>query len=506
MSPAIANAPGGAGAATAGAVPSDQPLDLAAGGAEAAVRRLARAPLGRSGRDYLLRRILVAADVIAMLVGVTFLALTPSRPAGSQHALWALPVIPAWLLLFMAYSLYSPGMRRVGHSTVDDLPGLFHVFLLGGVGMWLYFKITPPGALAPGRLGLFIAVVFSADFTLRSFTRRLSLLAFGSERVVVVGSGPMAQVLVRQVLRQSAHGLHLVGSITRTENAEWPLPITTLGALQEIDSVDVLLEHRVERVIVSGEGISEEALLGLVGDCRRMGIMVSALPSLAAMIGPAATIDQLEGITMIGLTVPTLARSSQALKRAMDIGGALVLLIVTAPVSLAAAIAIKLDSPGPIMFRQQRIGRGGAPFPLTKFRTMVVDAEARRAELLQQSRQASWLDLEHDPRITRVGRFLRLTSIDELPELWDVLRGHMSLVGPRPLIEQEDRNVSGWARDRLDLTPGLTGMWQVLGRTSIPFEQMVMIDYVYVANWSLWMDVKLMLRTLPAVLRRDGAN
>ena len=137
---------------------------------------------------------------------------------------------------------------------------------------------------------------------------------------------------------------------------------------------------------------------------------------------------------------------------------------------------------------------------------MVLDAEARRDALLADSRQTSWLDLEHDPRITKVGRLLRLSSLDEIPQLWNVLRGDMSLVGPRPLIEEEDLNVSGWARGRLDLTPGITGVWQVFGRARIPFEQMIMLDYLYVANWSLWTDIKLILRTFPVVLMRHGAN
>jgi lipopolysaccharide/colanic/teichoic acid biosynthesis glycosyltransferase len=137
---------------------------------------------------------------------------------------------------------------------------------------------------------------------------------------------------------------------------------------------------------------------------------------------------------------------------------------------------------------------------------MVVEAEAQREELLAASRQAAWLDLEHDPRITRVGRVLRLTSLDELPQFWNVLCGDMSLVGPRPLIAEEDRNVSGWARGRLDLTPGITGVWQVTGRAHIPFEQMVMLDYLYVSNWSLWGDIKLVLQTIPVVLTRRGAN
>jgi exopolysaccharide biosynthesis polyprenyl glycosylphosphotransferase len=217
-------------------------------------------------------------------------------------------------------------------------------------------------------------------------------------------------------------------------------------------------------------------------------------------------VDHLEGITLIGINTPSLARSNRTFKRAMDIAGASALLLVTAPLWIAAAIAIKLESRGPVLFRQSRIGRGGRPFHVVKFRTMVADAEARRSELLEHSRQNEWLDLEHDPRITRVGRFLRMTSMDELPQLWNVLRGDMSLVGPRPLIAEEDKNVNGWARGRLDLTPGITGVWQVMGRTQIPFEQMIMLDYLYVANWSVWTDIKLMLQTVPVVLMRRGAN
>jgi exopolysaccharide biosynthesis polyprenyl glycosylphosphotransferase len=278
------------------------------------------------------------------------------------------------------------------------------------------------------------------------------------------------------------------------------------GGLADVDPAAIIEEHRIDRVIVSAEGIEDDALLDLISVCRQLGVKISALPSLAAMMGPAATVDHLEGITLIGINTPSLARSNRLFKRTMDIVGASVLLLATAPIWIVAAMAIKLDSPGPVLFRQNRVGRGGKPLRLTKFRSMVVDAEAQRASLLASSRQAMWLDLEHDPRITRVGRFLRLTSLDELPQLWNVLRGEMSLVGPRPLIAEEDQNVNGWARRRLDITPGITGVWQVMGRAHIPFEQMIMLDYLYVANWSLWTDIKLIIQTVPVVLTRRGAN
>jgi exopolysaccharide biosynthesis polyprenyl glycosylphosphotransferase len=321
-----------------------------------------------------------------------------------------------------------------------------------------------------------------------------------------VGSGPVMPIVARQIMREPQHGLQALAALTRPENERWPLPMPATGPLDDLDAVSLIHEHGIDRVIVSAEGIDDDALLDLISRCRELGVKISALPSLAAMMGPAATIDHLEGITLIGINTPCLTRSNRMLKRIMDVIGASLLLVLTAPIWIIASIAIKLDSPGPVLFRQNRIGRGGKPFRLAKFRSMVSDAEAQRAALLANSRQREWLDLEDDPRITRVGRFLRLTSLDELPQLWNVLRGDMSLVGPRPLIAEEDRNVNGWARGRRELTPGITGIWQVMGRVHIPFDQMIMLDYMYVANWSLWTDIKLILQTVPVVLTRRGAN
>jgi exopolysaccharide biosynthesis polyprenyl glycosylphosphotransferase len=459
----------------------------------------------RRERDYRMRRLLVAADTLALLVGIMSWLLL-ATPNSRAHALWALLAIPAWVLLFNAYGLYAAGLRRVGYTTVDDIPAMAHAFLAGSVAMWLYFQVTPVAKLRFTDLLVFDLTAFVLALLFRIAIRNVALRRLGMERVMFVGSGPMTPILVRQMFQQPRHGLEPLAALTQPENDRWPLPLPSVGSLCEVDPAAVLRSYGVDRVIISAEGIEDESLLELVSLCRQMGIKISTLPSLSAMMGSAATIDHLEGITLIGINTPSLARSNRLLKRAMDIAGAAFLLLVTAPVWIFAAIAIKLDSSGPVLFRQQRIGRRGRPFRLTKFRSMVVDAEARRAALLAQSRQDNWLDLEHDPRVTRVGGFLRLSSLDELPQLWNVLRGDMSLVGPRPLIAEEDRNVSGWARGRLDLTPGITGVWQVLGRAQIPFEQMIMIDYLYVANWSLWTDVKLILQTVPVVLTRRGAN
>jgi len=201
-----------------------------------------------------------------------------------------------------------------------------------------------------------------------------------------------------------------------------------------------------------------------------------------------------------------LTRPSRFLKRSMDFAIAGVALLVLLPVMLAAALAVALTSRGPVFYTQVRVGRDGRRFRMYKFRTMVEDADSRVEELRADSADPAWLLLERDPRVTDVGRFLRTTSIDELPQLVNVLKGEMSLVGPRPMTPEIDGQIGGWARRRVDMAPGMTGLWQVLGRTTIPFEEMLKLDYLYVTNWSLWQDLRLLVRTPPAVIKRRGVN
>jgi exopolysaccharide biosynthesis polyprenyl glycosylphosphotransferase len=231
------------------------------------------------------------------------------------------------------------------------------------------------------------------------------------------------------------------------------------------------------------------------------------VPRLFEVIGSGVEIDQVEGMTLMGIRGLTRTTSTLALKRAMDITGAGLGLIVLSPVLLLAALAVKLTSPGPVLFRQPRVGRANRQFLMWKLRTMVDGADRMQDELLHLNEMegGAMFKMADDPRVTRVGKILRRTSLDELPQLWNVLRGEMSLVGPRPLVPSENDHVMGWHRTRLDLTPGLTGPWQVMGRNSIPFQEMVKLDYLYVTDWSLWSDVKLLLRTLPVVVARRGA-
>lgn len=216
-------------------------------------------------------------------------------------------------------------------------------------------------------------------------------------------------------------------------------------------------------------------------------------------------VDEVEGMSLLSVRGVVHTRSARRAKRAMDVAGATVALVLLAPLILMIALAVKLTSKGPLLFAQARVGRDHEQFQMLKFRTMVDGADALKQGLADLNEaQYPMFKIAADPRVTRVGQFLRRTSLDELPQLWNVLRGQMSLVGPRPLVPSEDAQVIGWHRARLHLSPGLTGPWQVMGRTEIPFQEMIKLDYRYLANWSLWNDVKLLLRTVPVVLRARG--
>jgi exopolysaccharide biosynthesis polyprenyl glycosylphosphotransferase len=267
------------------------------------------------------------------------------------------------------------------------------------------------------------------------------------------------------------------------------------------DLVHQLDVHRV--IIVPGEA-DNETMVDAISRAKTSGAKVSILPRMFEVVGSSVEFDDIEGVTVLGVRRFGLSRSSAAIKRVMDVACASLGLIVLAPAFAIIAVAIKLDSRGPVFYRQRRIGRNGRKFQMRKFRSMVVDADDRKAGLAAQNVTTGLFKVVDDPRITRVGRLIRKVSIDELPQLFNVLHGEMSLVGPRPLVPDEDNRVNGRFRRRLRLVPGMTGPWQILGPTRVPLTEMVGIDYLYGANWSLWLDVKILLRTVSHVVRRKG--
>jgi lipopolysaccharide/colanic/teichoic acid biosynthesis glycosyltransferase len=242
----------------------------------------------------------------------------------------------------------------------------------------------------------------------------------------------------------------------------------------------------------------------LIRIAKAAGVRVSVLPRMLEAVGSAVEFDDVDGMTMLGVRPFGLPRSSRVLKRAFDLAATAVGLLAVGPIIAAIALAVRLDSKGPVFFRQVRVGRDGRHFRIFKFRSMVVDADAQKDRLRVLNEVGDGMfKISHDPRVTRFGSFLRRTSLDELPQIFNVLLGEMSLVGPRPLVVDEDARVLGLDRSRHHLTPGMTGPWQVLG-SRVPMQEMVGIDYLYVAGWSLWLDLKLLVRTARHVLRRGN--
>jgi exopolysaccharide biosynthesis polyprenyl glycosylphosphotransferase len=468
--------------------------------------QLATTPTRRFSGDSALRRLLALGDAFAVLVALVAALVIPPVPAGGHPFLWGLFAVPLMLFLFKLYGLYDRDVKRISHSTVDDVPYVFHATVIGGLILWFYSRYSPFRRLNFLEMLQFGCAVLLLVLVVRSVVRRAAGRVIGRERALLVGGGDMAWTLVGKLGAHPEYRLDVIGSLS-APGASSPDGDTGLPALGTLEDLEQVAQDRgVARVVLSARDVGEAELEPTLRRCRALSLKVSVLPTLADVLGPGVAIDDVEGVTVLGLNPPWLPRSSRALKRMMDLMIAVPLLIIASPLLLAIAIAIKLDSRGPVLFAQERVGKGGKHLPVLKFRTMVADAEQRRAELLAHSTDPNWLMVDRDPRITRVGRRLRRLSLDELPQLWNVVRGEMSMVGPRPLIPIEDELVTSWARGRLDLTPGITGYWQVLGRTRIPFEEMIKLDYLYVMNWSLWEDVRLMLRTLPVVLGGRGAN
>jgi lipopolysaccharide/colanic/teichoic acid biosynthesis glycosyltransferase len=262
----------------------------------------------------------------------------------------------------------------------------------------------------------------------------------------------------------------------------------------------------VDRVIFGPGALTGDEQMIVIHELRDVGAKVSVIPDASRLIGASVESDVLGGMTLLGMRRFGITRSSQIIKRSFDIAVSSLMLLLLSPVLFAIAIAIRVDNPGaPIFYRQRRIGREGRSFSMIKFRTMDPDSHGRRESLRELDRGADGLfKIPDDPRATKIGRRLRRHNLDELPQLVNVLRGEMSLVGPRPLIPEEDSSVPASYRRRLSVRPGITGHWQVLGSARVPLDEMVKLDYLYVANWSLWGDIVLIARTVPLIARGRG--
>jgi len=459
-------------------------------------------------RDSMRRRALAAADVLALLGAYGVLWLVAPPPNSVAHDVVLLPALPLWVVLNKSLRLYDRDANVVHRSTLNELPGLLHSLSLGTALAFLLGPMVPGVTIHRPQLIVWWLAALVLTPALRYGARELVRRRTSPERVLLVGAGQVATLVARKIESHPEYGSELVGYVHADGDrlhAESMGDLRCLGAMSDFEGV--CREADVERVIVAFSSAQHERLLDVIRISKRLRVKISIVPRLFEVIGSGVEIDQVEGMTLLGVRGLSRTTSTLALKRAMDIAGAAAGLFVLSPVLVVIALAVKLTSPGPVLFRQPRVGRANRVFHMWKFRTMVQGAHRMQAELahLNEMEGGAMFKIADDPRVTPVGRILRRASLDELPQLWNVLRGEMSLVGPRPLVPAENDHVIGWHRTRLDLTPGLTGPWQVMGRNAIPFQEMIKLDYLYVTDWSLWSDIKLLLRTLPVVVGRRGA-
>jgi exopolysaccharide biosynthesis polyprenyl glycosylphosphotransferase len=501
-------------------VSDDRPSTTAALESVLDERTLMRIQRRRAGKDHprgwVIRRALAGADMTGILLAfaITQLAFANSDVSvgdvstGAEFVLFAVS-LPLWVVLGRLYGLYSGDEERANHSGVDDFVGVFNMLT---VGTWMLFAVTNVFQFASpdfSKFGLFwlLAVVFVVvgRVIARSLCRRTDAYI---QNTLVVGAGRVGQKVARKLLQHPEFGVNIIGFVDDhpREREEGLGELTVLGTTEQLP--ELVNAFAIERVIVAFSRAGHDETLELIRSLTELGVWVDVVPRLFDVLGPHMRVHAAEGLPLLGLAPARLSHSSLFLKRALDLVASGLALLVISPLLVAVAIGIKLDAPGPVFFRQTRMGHDGT-FTILKFRTMTADADARKDEVAHLNKHlggdARMFKAADDPRVTRIGRLLRRYSLDELPQLVNVFRGEMSLVGPRPLILDEDRHVDGWARKRLDLKPGITGLWQVLGRDDIPFEEMIGLDYRYVTSWSLSSDLKLIVQTIPVLGRHHHA-
>jgi exopolysaccharide biosynthesis polyprenyl glycosylphosphotransferase len=446
--------------------------------------------------ESLRRRLLALADITAASLAVVVLLNVFGERRVAAVAVVGIVVL---LFLFKVAGLYDRDHLRVVQSTLDEVPLLAQITGLFALGVAILQSVVLAGSLSADKIAALWIASFGTIVLGRTLMRALTGRITPTERCLVIGDPSQVKRIRAKLAASQAHAEVIAALPLANEHvaaSEWVGSPTIIR--QVVDDLNV------HRIIIAPTTTDTKDVVDLIRVAKAVGVRVSLLPRMFEVVGSAVEFDDVDGMTLLGIRRFGLSRSSRLLKRSFDITVGTLVLACLSPLFLAIALAILLDSRGSIFFGQIRVGRDGKHFRMIKFRSMVTDADAQKDSLRSLNEAGVGLfKLANDPRVTRVGRFLRHTSLDELPQLLNVLRGEMSLVGPRPLVVDEDAQVHGLDRSRLHLTPGMTGPWQVLAQR-IPMNEMVGIDYLYVANWSLWLDVKLLLRTVRHVAR--GGN
>jgi exopolysaccharide biosynthesis polyprenyl glycosylphosphotransferase len=399
---------------------------------------------------------------------------------------------------------------RRGRPFFDDLYGLLNAtttaIMLMVVLVFFYRRLFYSRVIFI-YAGILILVLLGLARLVRNMVlTRMRASGRGVDRVLIIGAGEVGRTVMRNLIAQPELGYRVIGFLD-----DDPIKSSAdIGPIRALGSLDVLPEavknNEIDQVIITLPWQYHRKVIRLVTEAEQAGVRARVVPDLFQLSLGGVDVEAINGIPLISVKESALTGLNRALKRVVDVSFSSVVLFLISPLWALIAIAIKLDSPGPVLFRQERIGLHGRPFTVLKFRSMRVDAEEQLARLRERNEAAGPLfKIRDDPRRTRVGRFIRKTSLDELPQFINVLRGEMSIVGPRPGLASEVAQYQDWHRKRLAVLPGITGLWQVSGRSELTFDEMVMLDIYYAENWSLGLDLRIMIRTVPQAIFGDGA-
>jgi exopolysaccharide biosynthesis polyprenyl glycosylphosphotransferase len=445
--------------------------------------------IGQRERNY--RWLLAGADALAALLATGLAVLV-----WNVHLSWPYLLAPVYAVaLAKLQGLYDRDEMALHKTTMGEWRRLLQPAALTTLGVYVTWHLVA-GTTNIQHLRLFLfllAVMFVADVAGRIVARYLARVFSPVERVLVVGEQDRCQDLATRI--RGVPGVELAGILSIGDH-EWSVEGLT----------EVVESYHAHRIVVGPYGSwREPTLIDLIRTAKWIGVRVSMMPNVMTVIGAATIVDTLDSMLLLGVPRFGLTRSSLVIKRTVDLVFASFFLVVLSPLLLLVAVAIRLGSPGPVFYRQTRVGRDGLHFRILKFRSMIDGAEHMRAELdVHNEAGEGFFKVTADPRVTGVGRVIRAVYVDELPQLLNVLRGEMSLVGPRPLVVAEDELLTGMDRHRLRMTPGMTGPWQLRGPMDAPLEEMAKMDYLYASTWSVWEDLDILLATFVRVCRRRG--
>jgi len=461
----------------------------------------------RRGPAGLLRRALLAADLTGLVVAFAVASAAGTRPRAAEEVVAFVVLIPLWVVGAKLFGLYGADEQRIDHSTVDEIAA---VALLDTVASWTLVTaayLTGRLETLAGDVLLFWLVALAAVVAVRSVTRALAHRLPGfRQRALILGADETGRLVARKLLQHPEYGVDVVGFADEQPDTG----METIGAPAELP--ELVRTLGVQRVFVTAGRRTSEETLAAIRSLGELDVYVDLVPDLHEIVGPSGRIHSIEGLFLIDLPPVRLSRSFRLVKRTIDIAGALVGLVLALPVFLVVPLLIRRESSGPALFRQARLGERMCEFTVLKFRTMRVDAdENRHREFIRATMDSAaapesngLFKLDRGNEVTRVGAFLRRTSLDELPQLWNVLRGDMSLVGPRPCIPYETQFFRPHHFERFLVPAGLTGLWQVTARAHATFGEALDMDVAYARGWSLGLDLNLLLRTVRHVLTRKG--